>query len=297
MPLDDTTLRPVPSDQIFPDEDVRLELLNAITGEIRERGEGDGDPGAFALLDATRRALARLRQVEEQADGGHTHALLLFHAWHIGAREGRHFLVSTPVCRWAVEAHRGDETGEPAGTGEGPTGVPAGTGEAADPGESDDPGDAGAAQGAGDDLSGGLPAACYLQLPHHLFWVRETEDERPRSLDGLFWTRTGETLHLLGVVDPQAVDDGVEVLPLPGVPLADREVWLAESMREEGEDFRSSIPGAELENLYELRTAGELLKLAARIDRYRRLFPTAVETRPGEGDDPRPYERIILTQD
>jgi len=276
MALSDEVLRAVPYVEIFPDAAVRDEILGGIAREIAERDQGDDDPGAFALLVATRKALARLRDVDDQSDGGQTHALLLFHTWHLREHEGEHLLASVPVCRWAVEGTTGTS-------------------------------------GKGHDHAQGLPACAYVQLPRHLFWVRESEEDRPRSLDGFFWTRTGETLHLLGVVDPQSTEGGVEVLPLPAVPLADREVWLTESMREDDEDFRSTIPGAELEGMYELRTAGELLKLAARVDRYVARFPAAFEegavaveegaveegatdppTAEGEVGEVPPYRRLVL---
>ena len=54
-------------------------------------------------------------------------------------------------------------------------------------------------------------------------------------------------------------------------------------MREEGEDFRSDMPGAELEGLYEIRAAGELLKLLARA--FRLADPDAEpETAPADPD-------------
>lgn len=242
MSLYDQTLRTPPYLKIFPGPTVRDEALDAIAGEIRESGGGDEDPGAFALLQHTGRVLADLRDPEQGTDGGPTQALLLFHAYHLRARGAEHLLASVPVCRWAVEASEGsDEKPESGGP------------------------------------ASGLPAAAYVQLPQHLFWVRDAAGDRPLSLDGFFWTVLGDAVHVLGVMDVLAPEGGLRVLPLPGVPLADRPLWLSERMREEGEDFRSEIPGAEMEGLYELRTAGELLKLAARLDRFMALFPDARE--------------------
>ncbi|UCC24196.1 MAG: hypothetical protein JSU98_10700 [Gemmatimonadales bacterium] len=304
MPLHDRHLRVTPLQRAFPDGATRDRLLDTIAGEVRERGLGDDDPGAFALLPTTRRALAELRDPEGDGDGGHTHAILLFHAFHVRAAGGSHLLASVPVCRWAVEGSGGEgahgmdvpnpvgapgskapsgDDAEPAGA----SGAKAGTGE--DPEPSDSP--------------GGLPSSTYVQLPQHLFWVREDPAERPLSLDGFFWTVTGETLHVLGVVDFQSGGDGIRVLPLPGVPFGEREQWLHQSMRPGGEDFRSDIPGGEMEGLYELRTAGELLKLAARLDRFVARFPDSArpgthESSPatdhGEGVGLPPYRRLEL---
>jgi hypothetical protein len=162
--------------------------------------------------------------------------------------------VTVPVSRWAVEATSGAATGEVEGGVETP-GPP--EGEAASRPEAD-----------------ALPHASYFQLPQHLFWIREDAADQPVSLDGFFRTLRGGTLHVLAVAALHGGgSDGFRVLPLPGVPLADAPTWLATAMREEGEDFRSEMPGAELEGLYEIRTAGELLKLVARLDRFVHRFP------------------------
>ncbi|MDT8341207.1 MAG: hypothetical protein RQ751_06815 [Longimicrobiales bacterium] len=263
MPIQDRTLRTPPYLRIFPDDRSREEVLDEIAREVEARGEGGDDPGAFTLLERTRRALAELREPGEEDDGGHTHGVLLFHAFHLRRAGAEHLLASAPVCRWAVE-----------GAG------PEGPGAAAD-----------AATGEG------LPAAVYVQLPQHLFWVREAPGERPLSLDGFFWTVRGDVVHVLGVVDFQPQGGGIRVLPMPGVPLAERSTWLTGTMREGGEDFQSEIPGGEMEGLYEVRTAGELLKLAARLDRFLVRFPGAAEPldppEPG-GGALRP-RRLVLT--
>lgn len=233
MPLYDARLRTPPFLRVFPDTESRDAGLDAIAREVEEEQRDHEDPATFGLLEATRVALSRLGATDTSGDSGAMHALLLFHAYHLRRAGAEHVLASVPVCRWAVEGAGGAE----------------------------------ALEGAG------FPPAAYVQLPQHLFWVRESEQERPLSLDGFFWTVCGPVLHLLGVMDVQPGEGGMRVLPLPGVPLADREAWMAEAMREGGDDFRSEIPGSELEGLYELHTAGELLKLAARLDRFAALFP------------------------
>jgi hypothetical protein len=44
-------------------------------------------------------------------------------------------------------------------------------------------------------------------------------------------------------------------------------------VRPDGEDFRSSLPGAALEGLYSIEAGGEALKLAMRIFWYLDVFP------------------------
>ena len=118
-----------------------------------------------------------------------------------------------------------------------------------------------------------LPASSYLQLPQHLVWAR-TGDGGPGSVDGFFRTVVGESrMHLLPVVGLLEGRPGFTVLPLPGLPLTDAPTWATAEMRHDGEDFASEMPGSELERLYEVQTAGEVLKLVARATSW--LGPTA----------------------
>lgn len=259
MPIHASYLRSTPYESLFPDREARDAVLARIGAEIEQRGEGADDPGAFALLTRTRQALGELRDPTGEDDGGHTHAVLLFHAYHLRAAGALHYLPSVPVCRWAAG---GSERPEAAAAGERSDGA------------------------AGREP--GLPDAVYVQLPQHLFWVREDPVERPRSLDGFFWTVREGFLHLLGVVDFHPEGTALRVLPVPGAPLRDREVWLTERMREEGEDFASEIPGSELEGLHELRTTGELLKLAAWIDRFVAVHPERASLRDPQGAEAPP---------
>lgn len=277
MPAHDAYLRQTPYERLLPDPAFAESYFPSIRAEIALHPEAAEDPGAFALLESSRRALAELRD-PDQGDEGHgtTHALLLFHAFHLHAAGVPHLLVTVPVSRWAVEGEGGDPGSEDV--------------VAATP-------DAGPEEG-----EAGLERSTYVQLPQHLFWIRDDDEGQPASFDGFFWTVRGSTLHLLGVAGMQGgAGDGFRVLPLPGVPLADAPVWLREKMRESGDDFRSEIPGAELEGLYELRTTGELLKLAARIDAFVRRFrpstPRATAPVAPEGPPPggAPYTRITLT--
>ena len=250
MPLHDRFLRTAPYERIFPDAESREATLNDIGAEIEERGEGGDDPGAFALLTRTRKALAELRDREAKDDGGHTHAILLFHAYHLHRAGAPHFLATVPAARRAVEGAEGPDQG----------------------GRTDDT------------PAPGLPAAAYVQLPRYLFWVRESAEDRPVALDGFFRTEREGIVHLLGVADLPAAEAGLRVIPLPGVPAADAPVWLREPAREAGEDFASDIPGAELEGLYELRTAGEFLKLSAGLDDLAARSPGEEGHPDDEGD-------------
>ena len=108
--------------------------------------------------------------------------------------------------------------------------------------------------------------AGYAQLPQHLVWVRSDEDSPPESLDGFFWVRSSdEHLGLLLALGMRGERPGLSVVSLGELPLAEASEWSRLPARDGGGDFSSSIPGSDLEGLYELRSGGEALKLAARV--------------------------------
>lgn len=262
MPLHDSYLRLTPLERLLPDDDFVTRHFDDFRTEAETRGVSLSEPGAFSMLDAVGRAVDDLRRAEDGAEQRHQHGLLLFHAFHMLAQDAPPTeLVSTGVARWLVETATdsgGDRSGPPGAASA----------------------DAPSAERPVALLEPGHATARYVQLPQHLFWVREDPEDRPASLDGFFCTSDGEHVVFLGVMGITGPEQGFSVMTLPPLPLADVPIWLSETMRAEGEDFRSSMPGAELEGLYELTTAGEVLKLMARLDRYQRLFPesrTALE--------------------
>ncbi len=235
MATHDSYLRLTPLERLVPEDDFAARHFGEIRAEAEERMISLLEPGAFAMLDAVGRAVDDLRRPEDGAEQRHQHALLLFHAFHmLDSEPPLHELVTTGVARMLVEA--GSE-----------------------------------ASGGSGFLSEGRSA--YIQLPQHLFWVREDPADGPGSLDGFFCTGDGENVVLLGVMGVTGPGQGFSVLALPPVPVADAPIWLSEQMRPDGEDFRSTMPGSELEGLYELTNAGEILKLVARLDRFRARFP------------------------
>lgn len=136
-------------------------------------------------------------------------------------------------------------------------------------------------------LVGGVPdgtpeppcQAGYLQLPQHLFWTRAADDA-PESIDGIFWSvAPSGTLHTLVVTGIRPDRPGVGAVQLPAAPLADAARWLVVEAREGG-DFETELPGAEIDALYGVETAGEVLKLLARFFAYVDAAPEALEERP-----------------
>lgn len=248
MPLHDDYARSTPFERALPDMDFAARHFEAMVEEAERRGAALEDPGGLVMLESTAAALDELRMPSEGMETLPRHAALLFHAFH-HHRAGRPLvLVRSGVVRYLVDT---------------------------------DP-------GTGAEDAQGLAPGSYVQLPQHLLWVHPDEAERPLSLDGFFWTcPEPHTLHLLGVAGLLDGRPGFTVLQLPPLPMADAAVWATTKARpdEDGADFTSDLPGAELEHLLEVRTAGELLKLGARLDRYLRRFPgCGQEAEPS--DDP-----------
>lgn len=131
-----------------------------------------------------------------------------------------------------------------------------------------------------------LPAVSgYLQLPQHLFWVTPRPDAPAESVDGLFWHRSGkDVLHVLLAMGIRGDRAGLAVVPVADAPWKDAARWMEASVRPEGKDFATTLPGGELEGLYSLQTAGEALKLLARAFSYLDGWPEAVVER--EPTDP-----------
>jgi hypothetical protein len=141
-------------------------------------------------------------------------------------------------------------------------------------------------------------------------WTPGEGEEAPESLDGVFWASPdGENLSLLIVMGIRKDRPGLAVVPLPTLPLLAASPWASLEVREEGADFESSLPGAELEGLYTVASGAEALKLLMRIFWYLDLFPGCVEEREapggvGEGEGPPdpstgptpsalPYRRVV----
>ena len=146
--------------------------------------------------------------------------------------------------------------------------------------------------------AGGLPAAAgYVQLPQHLLWTAE-EGAPPESIDGFFWAAPGEggELRLLAVSGMRGDRPGFSVLPLPPLPVETLRSWPELEAREGRPDFRSRLPGAQLEGLLQVNTAGDLLGLAWRALAFlSESGAVEPETAPSVGAPPPtrlPYRRL-----
>lgn len=257
MAVHDAWARLTPYELSLPDLGWARERFRALSEEARTAGADLDDPARFPLVRPVARLLAELHGPEADARRLHEHALLLYHAFHFWAAGERLLLLETPLLRWLVE-------GSPAPW---PDALPA--------------------------------AAGYVQLPQHLVWTDPGEGEVPESVDGFFWSAPpgrGE-LSVLLAAGMRADREGLSVLPLLPAPLADARRWSEALGREEGGDFESRMPGSELEGLYQVRTAGEVLKLVARTLAWLSVCPGEEQNPPLEGHPPPtrlPYRRVRL---
>lgn len=239
MPFHDSYARRTPYERLLPGADFAIRRFTAIEAEAERRGVGLDDPAAFALLGSATEALDEWMGEEADADAVGRYALLLFHAYHHHAAGTPVYLLETPVVRSLLD--QGRDASRPSG----PSPTP--------------------------------PGSLYLQFPQHLVWARLGDDSPPSSIDGIFRVRTADgRVHLLPVGGLIGDRPGFTVMPVPSAPSSDEPEWLSTEMRPGGGDFRSSIPGADLEGLYELTTVGEALKLVARAMHYLSTHPERV---------------------
>jgi hypothetical protein len=226
MPGHDAFARLTPYELSFPDLDFARRHFAAIRREAEARGVDLGDASAFVMLAATGQALREIRGPEDDPRLIHQYGFLLYHSFHFCEAGEPLYLVQAPALRELLD-------GDPPGAEWAPA------------------------------LE---PRAGYAQLPQHLVWVRAAPGLPPDSLDGFFWSRgTADRFGLLLALGMRGDRPGLSVVPLADLPLAEASEWTRMEMREGGRDFSSSLPGSELDGLYELRSSGEALKLAARL--------------------------------
>jgi hypothetical protein len=85
-------------------------------------------------------------------------------------------------------------------------------------------------------------------------------------VDGIFWFASAQgVLHVLPITGVRPDGPGFNAVPLPDAPLQDAPQWMDAAMRGSADDYRSVLPGHDLDGLYSVETAGEVLKLLARF--------------------------------
>lgn len=235
--------RPSPYHLVFGIEAVDETLFPPIAEEAEARDHPLDDPDRFLFLTGVGRLLQAIAGDPEQAAADEAadeagpgegrgevlkqHGRLLFHAFHFW-RAGK---VEVGLGETQVR-HLLDD---PPAVGDWPLATPA-------------------------------PAG-YLRLPHNLVWAAAAPGLRPEPADGFFWTFLpveGEprSLHLLMALGVRADRPGFSVVGASGI-LDQEPHWADLDARPGGEDFATTLPGGELDRLYSIETAGELLRLAS----------------------------------
>lgn len=250
MSLHDDYARLTPLEIAFPDTVRSSALLAAVLEEAPRRGVDATELDGFLSLTAVGDFLTELHGAEGPRVALLEYGTLAFHAVH-SLRAGMPlFLLTTGAARGLVEAPR---------------------------------------QSAISAAPSPPTPAGYLQLPQHLFWTR-LEGASPESVDGAFWTvSTAERLHVLPVTGVRPERPGFGTLAVPDAPLAHAAEWVHVTVREDAEDFASDLPGADIDRLYAIRSAGEILKLMARFFAHAAARPGRRELpRGASGNAPRP---------
>lgn len=249
MALHDAYLRRTPFELTFPDAETADEFVSSVASAAEAAGVDPADRRDFVTLDAVGSFLRRIRPEGDGRVGpeaAYDYALLLYHAFHFARHGASPLLVSEGTARALVE---------------GGTTTPAG-------------------------LTLSDPAG-YAQLPRNLFWIQPSPDEPAEAVDGFFWCLGEQGLmHVLLAAGIRDDRPGLAVVPVPEAPWAEAAEWLDAPVRSEGRDFASTLPGGELDELYSFTTAGEVLKLAARLFAHVAAGPAApaVESPPSHAD-------------
>jgi hypothetical protein len=271
MAIHDAYARFTPYELSIPGRDFADEHFPRIADEGEARDSDLSDPDAFVMLSAAGAALREIRGEEDDPALIEQYGALLFHGFHFWRSGEPLYLLETGVARYLVES-------EPDAAGWTPS-VPS--------------------------------AGGYVQLPWHLFWAHSEDESPPEPLDGFFWTRTPDgTLTLLAAMGMREDRPGLGVIPLPPLPMEEVGEWISERARDPewdagdagdergadgetdsageaaGADFRSLLPGGEIDRLYSVVTAGEIVKLAALVLWYLEAFGDAVGPEERTARDP-----------
>jgi hypothetical protein len=260
MSLHDQYARLTPFEVAFPDRTVLAALSDRVAHETQGRGTDDTLPEVFMTTAAVSELVRAMRGPDTPPETTYPLASLIYQSVHFLRAGCPLYLLETAAVRKLTEGSPGGSTAEP------PTN------------------------------------AGYLQLPQHLVWTGDGPSGAgaPESLDGVFWTLSGSgMLNALPIAGMLPDRPGFGALPLPAAPIADARAWLHVDARASGDDFASRLPGGELDELYAVEAAGEILKLLGRFFALVSAEPASREERaPGAAGGPRPstlpYTRVSL---
>ncbi|MYK69467.1 MAG: hypothetical protein F4020_08040 [Gammaproteobacteria bacterium] len=226
MRIHDRYARVTPYEMALPGRPFAEERFGLIRDEADRRGVDIWDPGAFSMLEQSRRAIADIRVEDDNPVLFVQYGVILFHAFHFWSAGEHLYLLGNEAAHQLTRARR------PAGP---------------------------------EDWAFAAPSrAGYVQLPHYLFWARPEAGGPAEALDGFFWVFTpAHRLHLMVASGMRADRPGLGVMPVPEIPGEEASRWAAANVRERGDDFASTLPGGE--DLCSIETLGEVVKLAGRL--------------------------------
>lgn len=239
MRIHDRYARVTPYEMALPGRAFAEERFELIREEADRRGADIWDPGAFTMLEQSRRAIADIRIEDDNPALFVQYGIILFHAFHFWS-DGEHlYLMGSEAAHQVTCAAPLPVLADPAFT------APSRSG--------------------------------YVQLPHYLFWARPEAGGPAESLDGFFWVLTpANRLHLMVASGMRADRPGLGVMPVPEIPGEEASQWAAANVREQGDDFASTLPGGD--DLCSIETLGEVVKLAGRL--FRQLEQGLLHARP-----------------
>lgn len=226
MRIHDRYARVTPYEMALPGRAFAEERFELIREEADGRGVDIWDPGAFSMLEQSRRAIADIRIEDDNPVLFVQYGVILFHAFHFWSAGEHLYLLGNEAAHQVTRA----------GLSAGP-----------------------------EDWAFAAPSqAGYVQLPHYLFWARPEAGGPAEALDGFFWVLTpAHRLHLMVASGMRADRPGLGVMPVPEIPGEEASRWAAANVRERGDDFASTLPGGE--DLCSIETLGEVVKLAGRL--------------------------------
>lgn len=235
--MTETNERQDPYTLVFGAESMDERLFPPIAEEAEARDQPLDDPDRFLFLSSVGKLLQAIAGSEPYEEGaspgeGEKEALrqygrLLFHAFHFWRDRRTRVALDEEKLRWLLNevTSVGDWTLRP----------PARSG--------------------------------YLRLPRNLVWAAPAPELQPEPADGFFWMLAepeGEPrrLHVLLALGVRPDRAGFSVVSATGV-LDDEPHWAELDARPGGTDFETTLPGGELDELYSIQSAGEVLKLAS----------------------------------
>ena len=237
MRIHDRYARVTPYEMALPGRAFAEERFELIREEADRRSVDVWDPGAFSMLEQSRRAIADVRVEDENPVLFVQYGVILFHAFHFWSAGEHLYLLGNEAAHQVTRAD-----------------LPPSAAVVAAPPASGPP-----------DWAFAAPSrAGYVQLPHYLFWARPEAGGPAEALDGFFWVLTpAHRLHLMVASGMRADRPGLGVMPVPEIPAEEASEWAAATVRAQGDDFASTLPGGE--ELCSIETLGEVVKLAGRV--------------------------------